>query len=313
MLILGFGMIFQNLPIKHIDLKVNYLNPAIPLMAENNFANQSLIEYGEVPVFAKNLRFDHNLISYSIGEGCDILHRNEMVAAFNIFSNKVKIVSFYEKIRDADISVECSEKHIELGKELFAAGEGGPSKIINATRFKIIKKGRILLYNEDNCDYPIVELHELGHVFGFDHSHDPKNIMFNVSGCDQRMSDDMVNIITKIYSIKALSDAEIGNVSASIKGNYLNFNISVLNNGLTGIDNINLTVFSSTDKYVADWKVINSITLGKIEVGYGRTLRLENMRLPRNTEKIKFVVDAKNKVEELNEDNNAVEMIPKSQ
>ena len=308
MLIFGFSMVFQNLPIGDVKLKLNYLNPETPLLAENGSIIQNLVRYGAVPVFAKNLRFNHNLLSYSIGEGCDISHRNDMVAAFNIFSSEVKIVSFYEKLGDSDINVECSDEYIELGKDLFAAGEGGPSKIINTSGFKIIEKGKVILYNGGDCDYPIVALHELGHVFGFGHSPDPKNIMFNVSGCDQRMSDDMVDIITELYSIEPLSDAKIDSVSGSVMGNYLNFNISVLNEGLIGIDNISLTVFSSTKDNSSEWEVVDNVRLGEIGIGYGRTLRLENMKLPRNVKRIKFAVDADNVVRELDEDNNVVEM-----
>lgn len=296
LLIFSFSLLLDNLPREPVELTVNYLEPE----------SLEIVEYGAVPIFAENMRFNHNLISYSIHEGCDELRRGDMVAAFNIFSDEVKIVSFYESFMDsaegADIKIVCSDEFVELGEHLFAAGEGGPSRIINTSGFKVIEEGKVILYNGADCDYPIVALHELGHVFGFDHSSDPKNIMYNTSNCGQRMSDDMVEVMVELYSVEALSDARIESVEGVVRGRYLDFNISVLNEGLVGIDSIDLTI-------LADGEEVDVVDLGKIEIGYGRILRVENMRLPRGVESVEFVVDAGDLVRELREDNNVVEMI----
>ena len=267
----------------------------------------ALIEYGAVPVFSENLRFNHNDISYFIDGGCNRVRRDAMVEAFGIFSERMGIISFYEVQRDADIDVGCSDDYISVGERLFAAGEGGPSRIINTSFFKTIEKGKIVLYDEPRCDSPNVELHELGHVFGFDHSPDPKNIMYNVSRCDQMISDDMFNLIFELYSVEPLADASIRDVEAVTKGRYLDFNISVLNEGLLGIDDINLTIF-------ADGEEVQVMELGEIGIGYGRTLKATNVRLPSvGVEKIDFVVDNEDGVRELFENNNDVEMSVGSQ
>lgn len=302
MLLIGFSFFYQNvITITPVELKINYIEPE----------RVKMVDYGKVPVFAENLRFNHNLISYFIEEDCDEIRREKMLAAFNIFSEEVKVIAFYEGDEDSDIKVGCSNEFIELGENLFAAGEGGPSKIINTSLFKVIEEGRIELYNGEDCDYPIVALHELGHVFGFAHSEDPANIMYNVSRCDQRMSADMAELMRELYLIEALADARISELDAVLHGNYLDFNISILNEGLIGIDDIDLTILSSTKDDSgdpADGEEVEVIELGKIELGYGRTLRIKNMRMPWRVKEIKFVVDEKNLVRELREDNNFLEM-----
>jgi CARDB protein/matrixin len=293
MVVFSVAFVLDNLPRKPVELKTNYLEPE----------REAMVEYGAVPVFAENLRFNHNLISYLISEDCDFERRSDMVEAFNIFADKMKIVSFYEVVDDADILVGCSDDFIKLGEELFAAGEGGPSRIINTSLFRTIEEGKITLYNRKDCDYPIVALHELCHVFGFDHSEDPMNTMYSVADCRQRMSEDMVVLMVELYSIEALADARINWLNASLKGKYLSFNISVLNEGMLSIDALNLTI-------LADGEEVQVVDLGEIGIGFGRILRVENMRMSSSIDdKLEFILDAEDKVRELNEGNNVVEVV----
>ena len=289
LLIFSFAFVIENTFRGNVKLTTNYVEPE----------KVAIIDYGAVPVFGENLRFNHNLISYSIDEGCDSERRGDMRSAFNIFSSKVKIVSFYEVEADGDIMIGCSNEFIELSDRLFAAGEGGPSRIINTSGFKLIEEGKVILYNGRDCDYPFVALHGVVHVVGFDHSADPNNIMFNVSDCGQRMSDDMIELMVQLYSIEALADARISNLDAVLHGAYLDFNISVLNEGLVDIDGFDLDI-------VADGDVVESLDLGRLEVGFGRTLKVQNMRVGWGVEEVGFVLDPSDKVRELNEGNNAV-------
>ncbi len=226
-----------------------------------------------------------------------------MLEAFEIFSNKMGIISFYQGAdRNADILVGCSNDYIEVGENLFAAGEGGPSRIINSSWFKVIEKGKISLYNDPQCDYPIVEVHELLHVFGFDHVSNPKSAMYNTSSCDQRITPDMISIINKLYSIEPLPDATVGKLCVIKRGKYLDFNITVLNNGLIDIENIFLDI-------VAEGKKVKQIDLDDIKIGSGRTLVVTNLKLPSvNIEVIDFVLDRDDIVAELDENNNLVQM-----
>ncbi|MFH1521884.1 MAG: CARDB domain-containing protein [archaeon] len=298
-LLFSFVAVYQNLPRSPVEMQASEIEPEVV----------AIINYGATPVFVENLRFNHNAISYFIEDECAKVRRDAMIEAFDIFADEMKLISFYEiKNKDvADIEVGCSDDYIELGENLFTAGEGGPSKIINTSGFRTIEKGKILLYSDSQCDYPGVELHELLHVFGFDHTEDPNNIMYNVSRCNQGITADMVELIDKLYSIEALPDAVISELVAVKKGRYVDFNITVLNEGLIGIASINLTI-------VANDKEIQMIDLGEIDIGYGRTLRAENIRLPsRSVEKIDFIIDRDNVVRELNENNNFMEMVVESQ
>ena len=290
--VFSFAFMFDDLTQKPIELRADYVEPE---------SLGTIVDYGAVPIFAENMRFNHNLISYWIDKDCDKVRRDDMVAAFSIFSDEVKVISFYEGNASSDIKVECSNDFVELGGELFAAGEGGPSRIINTSGFKVIEEGKVILYNGEDCVYPIVALHELGHVFGFDHSPDIRNIMYNTSNCWQRMSPDMGKVMRELYLIEALADARVESVNGKMQGRYLDFNISILNEGLVRIDSIDLTV-------IADGEVVDVVDLGDIEIGYGRTLKVENMLLSGKVEVMEFVVDKKNLVRELNEDNNVVEM-----
>jgi len=252
----------------------------------------------------ENLRFNHNNISYFIEEDCSEVRRYSMIEAFVIFKNETGLISFYEikNKSNADVSVGCSDDYIELSDNLFIAGEGGPSRIINTSAFKMIEKGKISLYHDPRCDYPIVGLHELLHVFGFDHSKNPKSIMYNTSKCNQRISKDMIDLIDKLYSIEPLADAVIENLTVIKKGRYLDFNITVSNDGLIKIDSINLTIF-------AEEREFHVIELGELDIGYSRALRVTNNKLPsKSVENIKFVLDANDNIRELNEENNFMQM-----
>lgn len=292
MLVFSLGFFYQSMPKAPVELRAAEIVPE----------TIELIEYGAVPVFTEKLRFNHNRISYFIEADCAGPRREAMVSAFALFAKEMGVISFYEVFADADIDVGCSDDYIPLGESLFAAGEGGPSRIINTSNFKTIEKGKILLYTDSRCDYPIVEVHELCHVFGFDHSLDPSNAMYNTSNCDQRISADMVTLINDLYSIEPLADAVLADVKAVKRGRYLDFNVTVLNEGLIGIDEIELAI-------VVEDVVVQVMDLGEIGIGYGRTLKATNVKLPSSgIDSIDFVVDRDNDVRELDEGNNEVTM-----
>ena len=292
-LVFSIGWMYNELPKAPVELTSDIADPE-PVQ---------IIDYGATPMFSERLRFNHNDISFNIEESCSDTRSASMREAFQIFEDEMGIISFYEVgVNGADISVGCSDDFIALGGDFFAAGEGGPVNITNTSNFKTIQKGKIFLYSDQRCEKPLVELHELLHVFGFDHTLDPKNIMYNISRCDQEITQDMIDLINELYSIKPLADARISELAATKRGKYLDFNITVLNEGLLEIEAISLTLLS-------DDKVIDTIDLEGIGIGFGRTLRATNLKLPSlGIDTIDFVVDYEEIVEELDENNNLVQM-----
>lgn len=292
-MLLSAGFLYQSVPIESVGMNLRADDPEAV----------SIVNYGTTPVFAKNLRFNHNDISYYIDSSCSDVRRDSMEEAFEIFEEEMSIISFYKGDPDSDILVGCSNDYIDLGERLFAAGEGGPSRIINTSQFKTIQKGKISLYRDPQCNYPVVELHEIGHVFGFGHTENRDSIMHNVSNCNQRITPDMIDIMRNLYSIEALPDAKIDELVAVKRGRYIDFNITVLNEGLVGINNISLTI-------IAGEKIVQTISLDSIGIGYGRTLRATNVKLPSaSVEEIDFIVDYHDRVREFDETNNDAQMI----
>jgi hypothetical protein len=222
-----------------------------------------------------------------------------MREAVAIFEEEMEILTFKEIIRrGADIQVGCSNDYIEIGENHFTAGEGGPSVIINTSKFKIIQKGKISLYKESSCEYPVVEIHELSHIFGFNHVLNPKGIMNNISNCNQRITTDMVITIQQLYSIPELPDAQIEELSAIKKGKYIDFNITIGNEGLIDMQDFNLTIIS-------DEKVVERFLIEKIEIGHSRILQVSNVKLDSLSNiPIDFYLDYLNNIEELDKENN---------
>jgi hypothetical protein len=303
--IIGFLLFFVLLVSSFFFLYLNLPGVPVEFNLENSFTKEtSLQDYSFVPVFSENLRFNHNLISFSISSDCNDKRTEAMKDALEIFHEKMGVISFYEiASSDADIYIECSDEKVSLGESLFAAGEGGPSEIINTSFFRTIRKGKVLLYDDPRCDYPVVEIHELCHVFGFDHSKDKTNIMYNTSNCDQRISEDMVRTIQALYTIEPLPELVFSEVSATRKGKYLDFSVTVVNEGLIDADNISITVTSSGEE-------IKKVFLDEIEIGHGRTLKASNLVLPsRNSDEIELIIDKENKIEEFNKENNVAKMV----
>ncbi|MDP2947033.1 MAG: CARDB domain-containing protein [Nanoarchaeota archaeon] len=251
----------------------------------------------KTPMFLENMRFDHNNISYSIRNNCPDTRISFMKKAFETINSEVNEISFYETGKDADITISCLREYIEIDNNFFTAGEGGPVEILRNGKFNLISKGMIYLYRNSVCENPSVELHELLHVFGFAHSVDPKNIMYNISSCSQKLSAEIIDTLKNLYSIPLLPDAKFENLSVVTKGKFFDFNVTIINDGLDDIENTNLTLFSDGVK-------IKTIDIGNLEMGFAKTLYLTNMKSPNEPNTIDFYIDYENTIEELDENNN---------
>lgn len=293
-----------------------YLN--LPRAPEKLEVNIEKIEYpvpvvSEAKQFYQNMKFNHNKISYNINENCEEKKKEKILSAFSELGENVNILIFYYSLDEPDIEINCAQKNQEgieeeINEKHFVAGEGGAKEIIQTERFNIITNGVILLYDNSKlktieCEYPNVELHELMHVFGFDHVDNKQSLMFPfIDSCDQKLDPSLIKKLIQLYSQENFPDLYFENVSAIKKGRYLDFNVVIKNSGSVNSDNITLIILD-------DEKVIEERDLGKFKFGSGIFLETKNLKLNHlNPEKISFIIDSKNKVKELDENNNIVEI-----
>lgn len=245
--------------------------------------------------FYSNMRYPNSRISYQIYD-CPLQKKNDMETAFNIIANET-IVDFYSVDSDEQISVNCYSG-IKMEEGLFIAGEGGPTNITPAGNFNVILHGSILLIRDSKCDTPNIAIHELLHTFGFNHSENLNNIMYPISKCGQTIGKDIPELINELYSTQSYADLVFENVSAIMKGRYLNVNMSIRNNGLKNSESVKVIIY-------ADEKVVKEIDLDSLEIGYGRKINLENVLVPQiNIEELEFFIDSD--FNELEKNNNRI-------
>ena len=292
LLIFGLYSMYLNLPIgtkiyKPFSGNVSYL-PEIVINGS-----------GEVVQFYPNMRYSDRIISYKIESACSEKKSNDIVMAFAAISEKT-ILDFYQSDDNPEIKILCSDvAPLAEEKGHFVAGEGGPSEIINTTKFSVILSGKIALYRENKCDKPNVAIHEILHALGFDHINSLKSILYPITSCDQQIDLGVVDLINKLYSIDSLPDLAIDALDASSEGRYLNFNINILNIGLAKSSWAELNLYSDNEK-------IANFSLGDVEIGEKRILMVENLRLPSREDNIMFVVESSSR--ELTLDNNRIEV-----
>jgi len=245
--------------------------------------------------FYENMRFTEPIISYRIYD-CPLQKNNDMERAFEILDNKT-VLDFYPVNSREEISVTCDSK-TRLNEGLFIAGEGGPTNITKTDKFNVILNGDILLIRDSNCEIPNVAIHELLHVLGFDHSSNKNNIMYNISNCEQTIGDDIIVLINKLYSVESLSDLALENVSAMMNGKYLSTNISVRNNGLKDSSAFKINIY-------ADEKMVKSIEMEGLKIGYGTSVTLDNLLVKQiSVKQIVFEIEFDGR--ELDKENNQI-------
>lgn len=245
--------------------------------------------------FYPNMRFVSPQISYRIDE-CAMQKKEDMKNAFDLLSEKT-LLTFYPVSTNEAITITCEDK-AKLQEGLFIAGEGGPTNITIAGNYHIITKGNILLIRPSSCPMPNIALHELLHVLGFDHSGNPKDIMYPVSECDQTISEEVLNSINALYAIPSYPDLFINNVSAVMRGNYLDVNLSIRNDGFSIADKSQVVISTGKD-------IIKTIDLETISYGTGRGLALTNIWVGKRDVK-QIVLEVKTSFDELDKTNNLV-------
>jgi len=291
LIIFGAYYFYQNRDNPSQMLEVFGYNP------DKNVVNIS----SEITQFIPNLRFPESSVSYYINSNCDYGQRARIENALQILADGVEILSFKRAIEEnAEILIGCSKESYETEKNVFIAGEGGPTRIVNSTLYPTILKGKVLLYQDSECEYPVTEVHELLHVFGFDHINLKNKIMYPYSDCSQTLDERMINHLEQLYEVQSLADLYFDNVSAVKQGIYLNLSLEVNNQGLKNSESSALKIYSGEN-------LIGDSDLGAIEFGSGVIFRLNNIRLPsRDTSEVKLRIETSE--QELSKDNNYLEL-----
>jgi hypothetical protein len=232
--------------------------------------------------FYPNMRFSETSLSYKI-MNCSLKRMNDMTWAMNIIS-EVTVLDFYPVEFGQQITITCKDTISSEGG-LFIAGEGGPTNITVAGEFNVIEQGKILLLRDSDCERPNIALHELLHVFGFAHSTNPKNIMYEISKCDQTMGQDLIDFINNIYSIPPEPDLLFDYASVLMRGKYLDVNFSIRNYGLKYSK-------EAIVKILADGKEVKEINIPPIEIGEGIYEYRNNMLVKQlNVRNIELKID----------------------
>ncbi len=293
-----------------------YMNiPGEPELGEVVIGSNPQINLNETPLYAvkqfyPNIKFNHNQISYRIEKACNDEKRERMTDAFKIVSDEVSSISFTEVSKNPDIEVSCSQESLDIDEDYFIAGEGGAKEIIQTGKYNVITEGIILLYDAEKsktakCEYPNVELHELMHVFGFDHSADKNSIMHPyLERCEQVLDKNIISKLRETYSTENLPDLYFDKVEAVKKGRYLDFNLTIKNSGLVNAEKVSFSILDQ-GKLVQDREIGEG--LENIAYGGGILIAITGLKLlNRDSEEVHFILDRENKIKEMDEQNNRV-------
>lgn len=273
----------------------------IPLPRNETPIETKPIDYSQSQQFYPNMRFQHSKISYGFEPGCDSKKQTTTVEALAEISEKTMLV-FYPS-STPEIIITCTELAPQPKVERhFVAGEGGPTEIINATQFSVIKQGKISLYRDEKCSKPHIAVHELLHALGFDHNADPHSILYPTLDCSQEIDQYLVDRLNELYAIPSKPDLAITELSALKTGRLVNFTIEVTNEGLIDAASVSMGLYG-------DGKLIRSFDFDNVPVGTRKTLTVSDLTIGRSVEKLKFVIDPNNNIDELNRENNLEELL----
>ena len=262
----------------------------------NNF-NFSLNNSVKPMQFYENMRYPDSNISYKI-YNCPLKKKYNIDNAFKIISN-ITSLNFYESKLNEEIFVTCDSRN-KIENRLFIAGEGGPINITKTENFNVILQGEVLLIKESKCKNPNIALHELLHSLGFDHSLNPRSIIYNISRCNQNIGPDIISKIDELYSSPSYPDLAFENVSAKMHGRYLDTNITIRNQGLKDSEKTKIVIY-------ADNEIIKKIKLNPLKIGYGITMTLNNILVPKiNVYELEFLIDSN--FSELKTKNNKIKL-----
>ncbi len=250
--------------------------------------------------FYPNMRYPDSQISYRISDKCTLQKKDDMKRAFDIIED-LTVLDFYplDSNSNEEITVECDER-IRYDEDFFVAGEGGPTNITVTKNFNVILHGSVLLLRDSKCENPNIAIHELLHALGFDHSSNPNNIMYGITKCSQTIGEDIPETIDYLYSTPSYPDLSFENISATMRGRYLDLNMSVRNNGLKDTEEFDVIIYINGNNK-------REINFEPLRIGYGKAIVLTNFWVPDlNVKEIELYINSS--FEELEKNNNRIKL-----
>ena len=163
--------------------------------------------------YAPNMRYASPDISYRISN-CPGEKVLDIKRALEIISGKT-ILSFAAIESEEDLLISCTPSIFnDNPREDGSArlGKGSPEYILGE-KFHVITHGDVYLKRSFACDEPLVEIHEILHAFGYDHSSNKQHIMYPRARCGQMINSEITDDINNIYAIPSLPDLSIGNAT----------------------------------------------------------------------------------------------------
>jgi len=127
-------------------------------------------------------------VSESERVNCQDYQIDRMREAFGVINNETDGFLFFEEVEDnGDIVINCNA--LKADDIFIISGHG-----VYTSRGYVIEKGELNFYTHINCgSWPDVEIHEILHVFGFNHADDKDSIMNPEQvRCDLGMIDDEI-------------------------------------------------------------------------------------------------------------------------
>lgn len=299
MKVLDFIILFMLFALLVAGMYLLWLNfPTAPTEFERYTNNLSLDLPNKSSQFHPNMRYPSRIITYFVSKNCSTKKTNDFLNAVSFLEERTILI--FRESETPDILVTCSNVAPAPNEEgHFVAGEGGPSVIVNSTRFAVIMLGKIGLYRPETCDTPQVATHELLHALGFDHNNNASSIMYPVTNCNQVLDDYIIKEIKDLYTIPSEGDLVIESVKANRTGRYLNFEAVIANYGLKKIT-------QSTLQVVIKDSIVKEFDVGALDIGSKKSLTISNLRVPSDSNRISLVIESSDP--EIDRNNNLAEI-----
>jgi len=152
------------------------------------------------PIMFNNPKWYTNHLTYTFPKNCTKLQRDKMIAAMNYIVNNTRTSLTFTEVADGcpDIIITCLNVSDMLEDTIGTA----QSSYFDEGYYSVITKSEIeLTLGDQLCPLPNVQIHELMHSFGFDHTNDPSDIMYEKFGCAQTLKDDLKDDLERIYPL----------------------------------------------------------------------------------------------------------------